>query len=192
MDYTRKKQLTLLLVILVLSSLSCNLLNRVSNAPSEPTPIPVSIESANSLRKEITSAAESLSAGERVTIVIDEAEITSLIAMELAKQSEPILYEPQVYLRDGEMQLNGKVLQSGFMVPAQMNLTMSTDVHGKPEINILSANVGPLDLPDSMLVELEGQIDTVFIRNIQSSINDVYVESIIIADGLMTIIGQTR
>lgn len=192
MDYTRKKQLTLLLVTLVLSSLSCNLLNRVSNAPSEPTPIPVSIESANSLREEITSAAESLSAGERVTIVIDEAEITSLIAMELAKQSEPILYEPQVYLRDGEVQLNGKVLQSGFMVPAQMNLTMSTDVHGKPEINILSANVGPLELPDSMLVEFEGQIDTVFIRNIQPSINDVYVESIIIADGLMTIIGQTR
>lgn len=192
MDYTRKKQLTLLLVTLVLSSLSCNILNRVSNAPSEPTPIPVSIESANSLREEITSAAESLSAGERVTIVIDEAEITSLIAMELAKQSEPILYEPQVYLRDGEVQLNGKVLQSGFMVPAQMNLTMSTDVHGKPEINILSANVGPLELPDSMLVEFEGQIDTVFIRNIQPSINDVYVESIIIADGLMTIIGQTR
>lgn len=192
MNNIRLQRYILLLTILTLSSLSCNLLNRITNTSSEPTPIPITNESANNLRKDLTTAAESLVAGDRVTLVIDESEITSLIAMELAKQSDPIFYEPQIYLRDGEVQINGKVLQSGFMVPAQMNLILTTDVDGQPQINIQSAKVGPLELPNSMMEELEGQIDSVFIRNIRPMIKDVYVESILIADGLLTIIGQTR
>lgn len=192
MKSIRFRRFILLVTILILSSLSCNLFNRISNASPEPTPIRITNESANNLRKDLTTAAEGLVAGERVTLVIDEAEITSLVAVELAKQSDPILYEPQIYLRDGEVQITGKVLQSGFLVPAQMNLILTTDINDQPQINIQSAKIGPLELPDSMLGDLEGQIDSVFIRNIRPRIKDIYVESILIADGLMTIIGQTR
>ena len=90
------------------------------------------------------------------------------------------------------MQIKGNVLQSGFMVPAQMNLVLTTDSDGYPQINILSAKVGPLELPDSMLKEISGQIGSVFTDNISPRIKDIYVESILIADGLMTIIGHTR
>lgn len=192
MNTLRFFRLILLVGILMLSSLACNLLNRISDSSIEPTPIIVTNESANNLRKDLTTAIEQLKDGEKVTLVIDEAELTSLVAVELDKQSNPILYDPQISLREGGVQINGKVLQSGFMVPAQLNLILTTNSSGQPQINIKSAKIGPLELPDSVLVELTSQVDSALMHNIRPRIKDIFVESILIADGLMTITGRSR
>jgi uncharacterized protein YpmS len=176
----------------MLSSLACNLLNRISDSSIEPTPITVTNESANNLRKDLSTAVERLKDGEKVTLVIDEAELTSLVAVELSKQSDPILYEPQIYLREGGVQIIGKVLQGGFMVPAQLDLILTINSAGQPQINIKSAKIGPLELPDSMLVELTSQVDSALMHNVRPRIKDIFVESILIADGLMTITGRSR
>lgn len=185
-------RIILVVGILMLSSLACNLLNRISDSSIEPTPITVTNESANNLRKDLSTAVERLKDGEKVTLVIDEAELTSLVAVELSKQSDPILYEPQIYLREGGVQIIGKVLQGGFMVPAQLDLILTTNSAGQPQINIKSAKIGPLELPDSMLVELTSQVDSALMHNVRPRIKDIFVESILIADGLMTITGRSR
>jgi uncharacterized protein YpmS len=192
MNTKRFFRIILVVGILTLSSLACNLLNRISDSSIEPTPIPVTNESANNLRKDLSTAAEQLMAGEQVTLVIDESELTSLVAAELDKQSDPILYEPQIYLRDGGMQIMGKVLQGGFMVPAQLNLILTTNSDGQPQINIQTGKIGPLELPDSILEELTSQVDSAFMHNVKPRIKDIFVESILIADGLMTITGRRR
>ncbi len=192
MNTLRFFRLILVVGILMLSSLACNLLNRISDSSIEPTPIIVTNESANNLRKDLSTAIEQLKDGEKVTLVIDEAELTSLVAVELDKQSNPILYDPQISLREGGVQINGKVLQSGFMVPAQLNLILTTNSSGQPQINIKSAKIGPLELPDSVLVELTSQVDSALMHNIRPRIKDIFVESILIADGLMTITGRSR
>ena len=185
-------RIILVVGILMLSSLACNLLNRISDSSIEPTPITVTNETANNLRKDLSTAVERLKDGEKVTLVIDEAELTSLVAVELSKQSDPILYEPQIYLREGGVQIIGKVLQGGFMVPAQLDLILTTNSAGQPQINIKSAKIGPLELPDSMLVELTSQVDSALMHNVRPRIKDIFVESILIADGLMTITGRSR
>jgi len=192
MNTLRFFRLILVVGILMLSSLACNLLNRISDSSIEPTPIIVTNESANNLRKDLSTAIEQLKDGEKVTLVIDEAELTSLVAVELDKQSNPILYDPQISLREGGVQINGKVLQSGFMVPAQLNLILTTNSSGQPQINIKSAKIGPFELPDSVLVELTSQVDSALMHNIRPRIKDIFVESILIADGLMTITGRSR
>ncbi len=192
MNTLRFFRLILVVGILMLSSLACNLLNRISDSSIEQTPITVTNESANNLRKDLSTAIEQLKDGEKVTLVIDEAELTSLVAVELDKQSNPILYDPQISLREGGVQINGKVLQSGFMVPAQLNLILTTNSSGQPQINIKSAKIGPLELPNSVLVELTSQVDSALMHNIRPRIKDIFVESILIADGLMTITGRSR
>ena len=192
MNKSQFLRIILILGILSLTSLACNLLNRISNSSIEPTPIPVTNESVNNLREDLATAEEQLNSGEKVTLVINEAELTSLVALELEKQSYPIFYEPQIYLRDGEVQIMGKVLQGGFLLPAQLSLVLTTNSDGKPQINLRSAKIGPLELPESMLEELTSQVDSVFIRNINPRIKDIFVESILITDGLMTIIGRSR
>lgn len=192
MNTLRFFRLILVVGILMLSSLACNLLNRISDSSIEQTPITVTNESANNLRKDLSTAIEQLKDGEKVTLVIDEAELTSLVAVELDKQSNPILYEPQISLREGGVQIIGKVLQGGFMVPAQLNLILTTNSAGQPQINIKSAKIGPLELPDSVLVELTSQVDSALMHNIRPRIKDIFVESILIADGLMTITGRSR
>jgi len=192
MNTLRFFRLILVVGILMLSSLACNLLNRISDSSIEQTPITVTNESANNLRKDLSTAIEQLKDGEKVTLVIDEAELTSLVAVELDKQSNPILYEPQISLREGGVQIIGKVLQGGFMVPAQLNLILTTNSAGQPQINIKSAKIGPLELPDSVLVELTSQVDSALMHNIRPRIKDIFVESILIADGLMMITGRSR
>jgi len=113
----RYKRAISALVLLALMSLACNLFNRISSTPVQSTSIPISTEAVDSLREDISTAVDDFGKGEQVTLVIDEAELSSLVAFELQKQSEPIFHEPQIYLQDGQVQVSGKVQQGGFLVP---------------------------------------------------------------------------
>lgn len=76
------------------------------------------------------------------------------------------------------------------MIPAQLNLILTTNSDGQPQINVQAAKIGPLELPDSILEELTSQVDSAFMHNVRPRIKDIFVESILIADGLMTITGR--
>ena len=188
----RYKRAISALVLLALMSLACNLFNRISSTPVQSTSIPISTEAVDSLREDISTAVDDFGKGEQVTLVIDEAELSSLVAFELQKQSEPIFHEPQIYLQDGQVQVSGKVQQGGFLVPSQMSLVVTVDSTGYPQIKALSAKVGPFNLSEDMLNEISGQINILFTNSFRPRLSNIYVESITIADGMMTIIGHNR
>ena len=180
------------LSILILASLACNLFNRISSTPVQTATIPITTEAAGNLVEDLSAAAESLANNEQVTLVIDEIELTSLVALELQKQPEPVLSEPQIYLRDGQIQVFGKVQRGGFNLPSQIYLTVTVDSAGNPQFKIQSAKVGPMALSESMLNEISGQIDALFTSRISPRLKDIYIENITIVGGMMTIQGHTR
>lgn len=188
----RHDRIVFSITILILTSLACNLFSRIRPTPVETAIIPITTEAADSLREDLSAAAQDLENEEQVTLIVKEAELTSLVALELQKLEDPFLHEPQIYLRDGQVQVFGKIQRGGLMVTSEIHLVVKADSAGHPQYEILSAKVGPVALPDSILDDISEQIDSVFTNRISSRLNDVYIESITIAGGVMTIQGYTR
>lgn len=187
----RQRSLFLVLIVLVFASLACNLPG--AGAPNAEVPqIPVSTEAVQDLETQVQQAAATAQSGQATTVTIDESQITSLVAFELQKQPEPILRDPQVLLRDGQVQLLGNVSQSGMELPLKMALNVSADADGRPQYEVTSANLGPLPMPDSLLNQATAQIDAAIGGELASVTNDMFIENITIADGLMTITGRLR
>ena len=112
--------LSLFLTILVLTALACTVFVGGPDYSSLP-PIPVSAEAAASIQDEIRRAVEAAAQTGVITVNLTEPQITSYLAARLQtdpslQQSDkkPLITDPQVYLRDGQMQIYGKTQQGMF------------------------------------------------------------------------------
>jgi hypothetical protein len=75
-------------------------------APPAET-IPVSADAAAQAKKELESALGNASGGVQLTLSLNEVQLTALLAERLAAQTDSLNTNPQVYLRDGEMEIYG-------------------------------------------------------------------------------------
>jgi len=172
-------------------SLACNFQGLARSQSREV--IPVSTEAMKSLQDEISSALDEVANGSGdITITIDEVELTSLVTFELEKLQEPPILSPQVYLRDGQMQIFAILNQDNFNTPIQMTVEVTADAGGYPQIQIISAKMGPVPLPESLLEQMKSLMDDALSEKIYTQTNQIFIRSIEIANGVMTIQGEAR
>lgn len=186
----RKKWLFVLLIILIGSSLACNLDLKGPERPASP--IPVSTEEVKNLAESLEKAYSEGMTGKQVTIEITEAQLTSMVAFELQDRQDIDIKDPQVYLQDGELQFYATVVQPAFEAVMKVVLTVDADAFGMPQFTFVSANIGPLKVPDSILSEVESYVDRAFSAQVNQMADDIVISSITIGDGLMTIVGQKK
>jgi uncharacterized protein YpmS len=178
------------LVILLLVSIACNLVNRAEPVATEV--IPVTTEAVNNLEKNIQDAGKDIESSGQTKLTIDEQELTSLIAFELQGQEIQVYQDPQVYLRDGQIKMIGNVQQGNTTAPLESVFNVSANADGRLEYKLVSAKLGPLPLPDFLLEQISTQIDAAFASKIEPQLEDIFIERIDIADGVMTIQGHKR
>jgi hypothetical protein len=182
------RRFLLVLLVLAFVSLACNL-----GAPRTPAPPPpVSTEAVESLEKTLENAADAMQQSGEINLEIDEAQLTSLVAFQLEEHGDESIQDPQVYLRDGQIQLFGTVERQGISGTARVIMTAAVDAEGRPDLNIESASIGPLPIPEQIVSELESQLDQAFGEQIEALAPNTWIESIVIADGKMTITGHAR
>jgi uncharacterized protein YpmS len=183
--------LTLALTALLLAGLACSLPARQAEQPADREPIPVSTEAVATIESNIESAVATATTTGKITVEITEAQLTSVVAQELQKQETPILTEPQIYLRDGKVEITGKAQQSGFSAPLDMFMTVTVE-NGQVHYQVVSAKLGPLPLPQSMLDQFTEQINAALGSQLSPETSNMNIETITIADGKMVITGQAR
>lgn len=187
----------LLIVVLILASLACTV--SVGGPDySDREPIAVSNEAAESLKEELKRAFDAgIQTGE-VTINITEPQITSVLAarlhsdQNLQQNSQPLITDPQVYLRDGQMQIFGKTQQGMFTANIGIVVSVGVDENNAPKIEIVSADFGPLPVPDGLKTAIAAMIQEAYTGTIGPVATGLRVESISIANGIMTITGRIR
>lgn len=189
--------LPFLLFILILSSLACTVFVGGPDY-SDRQPIPVSNEAAESLKEEIKRAIEAGAASGDVTINITEPQITSVLAQRLQtdqslqQDSKPLITDPQVYLRDGQMQIFGKTQQGMFAANIGIIVSVGVDENGKPKIEIVSADFGPLPAPEGINTAISLMIEEAYTGSVGPVATGLRIQTISIADGVMTISGRIR
>lgn len=178
---------------LAAAGLACNLPGLAGSNPTpENTPIPVTTQSIEDLKEEIQAAGEALESGEPVSITITEEQLTSLIAAELQKQNQQVVSDPQVRLRDGQITFTANVNQSGLSLPLEAVIEVFLDANGELDYRIVSADLGPFPLSDELLDQISAQFEGPFRSQLRAQTENVTIEEITIADGVLTVTGQRR
>lgn len=189
--------LPLFLAILILASIACTVFVGGPDY-SDRAPIPVSPEAAESLKEEIKRAFEAGAASGEVTINITETQITSVLMLRLQtdqnlqQDEKPLITEPQVYLRDGQMQIFGKTQQGMFTANIGIIVSVSVDENGRPKIEIVSADFGPLPAPEGLTATISAMIQEAYTGSVGPVATGLRIQTISIADGMMTITGRIR
>jgi hypothetical protein len=190
--------LPLLLTILVVTSLACTVFVGGPDYSSLP-PIPVSAEAAASIQDEIRRAVEAAAQTGVITVNLTEPQITSYLAARLQtdpslQQSDkkPLITDPQVYLRDGQMQIYGKTQQGMFTANIGVIVSMGVDVNGQPQIDVVSADFGPFPAPEGLKDAITAMVREAYTGSLGPVATGLRIESISTANGVMTVTGRIR
>lgn len=195
-----KKQFALpvFLLVLVLTSLACTIFVGGPDYSSLP-PIPVSAEAAQSIQDELKRAVEAGAQTGVVTINLTEPQITSYLAARMQsdpslqqEDKKPLITDPQVYLRDGKMQIYGKTQQGIFTANIGIIVGVGVDANGQPLIEIESADFGPLDAPEGLKNAITAMVKEAYTGSLGPVATGLRIESISISNGVMTITGRIR
>jgi len=190
--------LPLFLTILVLTSLACTIFVGGPDYSSLP-PIPVSAEAAASIQDEIRRAAEAAAQTGVITVNLTEPQITSYLAARLQtdpslQQSDkkPLITDPQVYLRDNQMQIYGKTQQGIFTANIGIIVSMGVDPNGQPQIDVVSADFGPFPAPEGLKDAITAMVREAYTGSLGPVATGLRIEAISTANGVMTVTGRIR
>lgn len=192
-----KYALPFFLLSLLLTSLACTMFvggPDYSNLPA----IPVSTEYAQSIQDEVQRAFQEAAQTGTITLNLNEQQITSYVASRLQsdprlqQNGQPLITEPQVYLRDGQMKIYGKTRQGMFTANIGLTVEVGVDENGQPKVDIASADFGPLPAPEGLRDAVAAMIREAYMGSLGPVATGLRIESINIADGIMTIQGRIK
>jgi len=186
---TRNRTL-LFLSALLLATLACSIF--VGGPDYPETTIPVSAEAVENLQAQIETAVLAGAQTGEVTLQITEEQITSYIAFKMAAQENPAFQDPQVYLRDGQMQIYGKVERGYLNANVLIALTVGVDEIGQPKIEISTADFGPFPAPDGLRQSMTAVITEAYTGSLGPVATGFRLDNIVIAEGLMTVTGRIK
>lgn len=181
------KQIRSFLVLLGLFSLACQMPIRAIQP--EPTSIPVSTEAAGQFEDTLATAAAELEQTGQVTVIISETQLTSFVAQQLPANDEYVLTDPQVILRDGNIEVTAIASVGSLSTDAVVILQPYVE-QGNLRLSIVDGKFGAIPIPDAILVTLTETLN----QNLDyfTTVNGrkFWLETISIADGSMTLSGS--
>ena len=116
-----------------------------------------------------------------------EADLTSFLNQELAAQSPQILTNAQVKLQNQTVEVTGHVNQGVISGDADIKFQVNVDENGEPKIKVLSANLGSIPIPASILDPMIASID--FKKLADSAGVHYKIQSLDISNGKLTVTG---
>jgi len=188
---TKKSKLTLFITSLVLASFACTIFAGGPDYPAQT--VPTSPDEAQSMRQQIEQALIAGAETGFVTVQITESQLTSFMADKMAQQTNPPFTDPQILLRNGQMQIYGKITRGWFTANMLITMNVSVDeITGQPKIEIASADFGPFPAPEGLNSAMSAVIAEAFTGTLGPVAVGFRLESIAIADGIMTMTGRIK
>lgn len=154
------------LIALVITSLACNF--GLSAPQPERTPAPLSTEALQEMEQNLSETLEEAQQTGDLTLTLTEGQVTSYLAERLAQEPDSPLSEPLVLFQENQIEVYGKVKSGPVSGSVQIVLTVSVDANGSPDVEIISANLGAIPLPQFVLDQITTMIDDLIQENMAS------------------------
>jgi len=175
---------------LLSSSLACQINLGGPERPGEA--IALSTDTVQEVEQAWQSAITSAAATGQLTLLLTESQATSLLNQRLEAQAEPILLDPQVYLRDGVIQVYGVSERGVFRASVLIQVAPRLEPDGSVYFDVTSADFGPLPVPDAVRQSISAMFTEAYTSPLGSLATGVRITSIAIADGQIAIVGELR
>lgn len=187
----KTNSLIFFILTLLLASMACSIF--IGGPEYTPQTVPVSTGEALNVQTQIADALTAGVTSGVVTLKITESQLTSLIAAKLQEKESPPFTDPQVFLRDNQMQLYGKITRGAFTANMLIATTVGIDpATGLPKVEIVSADFGPFAAPEGLNAMVNAIVAEAFTGSIGPVAVGFRLESITIADGVMTMTGRIK
>jgi hypothetical protein len=187
----KKHPLPFFFILLFLTSLACSIFVGGPDYPEQT--VTASPDEALSMQTQIEQALLSGAESGIITLQITESQLTSYMVQKMQTQENPPFTDPQILLRNGQMLLYGKINRG--MFGANMLITMNVGIDpvtGMPKIEIASADFGPVPAPEGVNSAISAIIDEAFTGSMGPVAIGFRLETITIADGVMTLTGRIK
>jgi uncharacterized protein YpmS len=184
------KRFFLAFIALAIATLACSIF---IGGPAYPdAPIPVSTSASQDLQVYVQQAVADGAQTGIITLQITESQLTSYLAFKLDSQTDPLITEPQVLLREGQMKVYGKVQSGIFTANISITTRVSVDKNGQPQIEITQTDLGPLPAPQGLNEAVSTFVREAFTGSLGPVATGFRLDSISIADGVMTVTGRVK
>jgi uncharacterized protein YpmS len=181
----RKNKIYFVLLILLAVGLACNL-----PASGNPTAEPKAATSQPESPTAMPTPAANNQSSTPVTLTFTEADITSMLDQQLKQMPTQILTNPQVHLQNQMVELTGHVNQGMISGDVDVKFQVLIDENGQPKIKLVSANLGSIPIPSSMVNPIISSIDLSKLTD--SSGVHYKIQSLDISNGKLTVTGVAQ
>ena len=180
----------LILISLLLATLGCTI---DVGGPEPPGPsIPVEPNSGNQVRQAWQSAIQSAATEGSVRVLLNESQLTGFLAERFRRDENPLLTNPQVYLRQGEVEIYGTAQRA--ILSGRVLIAIRPEVTDQGEIrfDLSEASIGPVPAPKALRDTISALLTEAFTGSIGTLATGIRITSLAIADGEMAIVGELR
>jgi len=155
-------------------------------------PIPISTEAAEELEQVWESAIVAAAGSGRLTVLLSEAQVTSYLALRLENQEDPLLTDPQVYFRDGMIQIHGRTHQGAFAADILITVTPTLQPDGTISFDVSSADFGPLPAPEALRQSVSSMLTDAFTSPLGSLATGLRITTLVVDGGEAALVGELR
>lgn len=187
---SNKTSLIVTSLILAAAILACTISVGGPDYPAET--IPVSTQSVGDMQSAIQTAVAGVGTDGQVTIIISEIQLTSFLAQKLSAQPDAFLQDPQAFLREGQIRIYGTARSGYFEATASVVLAPAVDEAGQLSLELVSADFGPLPVPEGLRSAIASIVTEAYTGSLGPAATGFRLESVIIANGYMMLIGRVR
>ena len=179
------KKIVFILAALILVGLACGTGNSPDEIGPPGGPIPISQESSDRLKENFYQALQEASPTHESQLRVTNAEITSLIALELTETGRIPLSNPQIWFTSGRIYMTGGVKPFG---PFEFNsIIVATAVvnEGQLVVEVQDAQMGIFDFPDAILESMTQTVN----EALTNLLLDLDITRLEILEGEMFVLG---
>jgi hypothetical protein len=177
------KNILPVLVVFLMISLACNFPTEEAAAPArEPDLLP-----STPLEGEGESSFDQDPTSGRVTIVLTEFDMTSFLAAEMDAQDNPPLRNPQVLLRDGQVEVLGQAQTGPLTTNVRVVTVVNVDAEGQLNLQVISADLGAIPAPEQVTNQISNIANDNFRRSIAPHMQGYRAEKVVVDGGRITI-----
>jgi hypothetical protein len=161
--------------------------------PEPPgNPIPTQENAAFNLEEMWQSALTDAVLDGQVIVILNEIQLTSLLSQRMGEKENPLLLEPQVFLRNDMIQIYGTTKNGPFIANVLIGITPVITAEGDLTFDIVQAEFGPIPAPSALKDTVSAILTEAFTGTIGSLATGIRISTIAISDGEMGIVGEVR
>lgn len=185
-----KRRNTLSLLVIAMASVACSIFVGGPALPDPPVVAPP--DAFQALQAQIEGAVLGSLTDGVLRLTITQEQLTAYLASRLSARAEPLISDPQVALRNGEMTIFGRAKYWVFEANMAVATVFVIDEAGRPEIAIRHAELGPMPMPTALRDAIAATLNEALTGAVGPVALGFRLESIEIADGSLTLTGRLR